>query len=83
MGSINISREYTTILSCVMHQSITFTYDGKIDTSESASKSESGTIEYASDVLLGRCKLAACYNRFLIGHRNNTGWYTLGQRERF
>eukprot|EP00971_Amphidinium_carterae_P131414 2602883-Amphidinium_carterae.1 len=32
-----------------------------MDTSESASESEVDTIEYASDVLLGRCELAACH----------------------
>eukprot|EP00971_Amphidinium_carterae_P236391 4691310-Amphidinium_carterae.1 len=40
---------------------ITFTYDGKMDTSDSASESDSGTIEYALDVQLGRCELDACH----------------------
>eukprot|EP00971_Amphidinium_carterae_P332158 6466176-Amphidinium_carterae.1 len=39
--------------------SITFTYDCEMDTSESASESECDTIEYVSDVLLGRCELAS------------------------
>eukprot|EP00971_Amphidinium_carterae_P005445 108703-Amphidinium_carterae.1 len=40
------------------YASITFTYDGEMDTSESASKSSGEHVEYVSDVLLGRCELA-------------------------
>eukprot|EP00971_Amphidinium_carterae_P250464 4972374-Amphidinium_carterae.1 len=40
------------------YASITFTYDGEEDSSESTAETVSDTQEYVSDVLLGRCVLA-------------------------